>query len=107
MRTAVVYYRDQKAGVLAQSPRGYSFRYIGEYLKDRDAPPISLTIPKKGVTFRSATMFAFFFGLLTEGVQKANQCRWMHLDEKDYMSRLMLTSENGAAGAVTVRRRQR
>lgn len=103
MKAGIVYFRDMPAGVLAKDRDGYAFRYAHAYLENASMPPVSLTIPKRGRTFRSKILFPFFFGLLTEGVQKDIQCRTMKIDERDYFTRLVRTSKYGAAGAVHVR----
>ena len=102
MRFGVVYYRDKAAGLLAQGKNGYFFRYTPEYLRDETSPAVSLTLPKKAGTQFSSYLFSFFYGLLTEGVQKYQQCRALKLDEKDFLGRLIATSCNGAIGAVYV-----
>lgn len=103
MKSAVVYYRKNPAGVLTRGRQGYGFRYLDNYLRDVSMPSISMTLPKREGTFRSKVLFPFFFGLLTEGVQKEMQCRLMKIDENDYFTRLAKTSKYGAAGAVCVR----
>lgn len=103
MKSAVVYYRKSPAGVLTRSRKGYGFRYLGGYLRDASTPSVSMTLPKRGGTFRSKVLFPFFFGILTEGVQKEMQCRLMKIDENDYFTRLVRTSKYGAVGAVHVR----
>lgn len=103
MKSGVVYYRRIPAGMLTFGRKGYGFRYLPSYLRDNSAPPVSLTLPKREQTYRSRFLFPFFFGILTEGVQKDLQCRLMKIDERDYFTRLVKTSKNGAAGAVHVR----
>lgn len=105
MKSGIVYFRDVPAGVLAHGKRGYAFRYLEDYLRNASMPPISLTIPKRSGTYRSNVLFPFFFGLLTEGVQRDIQCRLMKMDEGDYFTRLVKTSKDGAIGAVHVRER--
>ena len=104
MRCGVVYYRDRVAGTLIEDENGYEFSYAGEYLADSAMPAVSLTLPKRAEPYRSKHLFAFFYGLLAEGVQKAIQCRYLHLDEEDDFGRLLATSRNDCIGAVYVDR---
>ena len=103
MRFGVVYDREEPVGILAQGRKDYRFRYISSYLRKKDAPPVSLTLRKQGGTFKSPHLFAFFYGLLAEGVQKERQCRALKLDEEDFLGRLIKTSKYDCIGAVSVR----
>jgi HipA-like protein len=102
MRKANVYCRGIRAGVLGEEAEGYSFRYVPEYLRDAALPAISLTLPKREAAFHSTTLFAFFFGLLAEGEDKALQCRLLRIDEDDHMTRLLRTCGAETIGGVTV-----
>ena len=104
MRCGVVYYRDRVAGKLVEDEKGYEFSYADAYLADSAMPSVSLTLPKRAEPYRSEHLFAFFYGLLAEGVQKAIQCRYLHLDEEDDFGRLLATSRNDCIGAVYVDR---
>ena len=44
-RIAYVYVRDSFAGTLKETDAGYSFRYDRTYLTDKNATPVSLTLP--------------------------------------------------------------
>jgi serine/threonine-protein kinase HipA len=102
MRRANVYCRGILAGVLDQTPKGYRFQYVPEYLRNAKSPPISLTFPKQEAAFESAVLFPFFFGLLAEGENKALQCRILKIDENDHFTRLLKTCAIETIGAVTV-----
>ena len=102
MREGIVYYRDRVAGKLIEDETGYTFEYAEDYLRDDSVPSVSLTLPKRAEPYRSKHLFAFFFGLLAEGVQKAIQCRYLKLDEDDDFGRLLATSRYDAIGAVYV-----
>lgn len=106
IKTAIVYFRDEPVGILAQGKRGYLFRYSRSYLREKSLPAIALSLPKRHKTFYSKVFFPFFFGLLTEGVQKATQCRLMKIDERDYLTRLSKTSKYGVIGAIRVEERE-
>ena len=102
MRTGTVYYRDRVAGRIVENPDGYEFIYATDYLKDASMPSVSLTLPKRSEAYRSPHLFAFFYGLLAEGVQKEIQCRYLKIDEEDDFGRLLATSRNDCIGAVHV-----
>lgn len=102
MRTGTVYYRDHVAGQLVEDDAGYTFTYAPGYLVDSNLPSVSLTLPKRSEPYHSPNLFAFFQGLLAEGVQKEIQCRYLRLDESDDFGRLLATSRNDCIGAVYV-----
>lgn len=92
------------AGILERDPAGlYHFRYDDVYFLDPAMPPISLTLPKRQQAYVSDHLFAFFEGLLSEGVNKEIQCRLLKIDENDAFSRLLLTAGEDTIGAVTVK----
>ena len=103
MKSVVVYYRSEEAGILAKFHDGsYEFRYIRKYLRDATTPSVSLTLPKSRAVHRSPVLFPFFFGLLAEGAQKRLQCRELRIDENDHFTRLAETCREGVIGAVHV-----
>lgn len=102
MREGTVYYRDRAAGLLRETEDGYEFVYDGAYLSDSSLPSVSLTLPKRTEPYRSPHLFAFFYGLLAEGVQKDIQCRYLRIDENDDFGRLLATSRYDCIGAVHV-----
>lgn len=102
MRSGVVYYRDRIAGRLRETDDGYEFAYSPDYLNDSSVPSVSLTLPKRPEPYRSPYLFAFFSGLLAEGVQKEIQCRYLKIDEDDDFGRLLRTSKLDCIGAVHV-----
>lgn len=99
-----VYINDELAGTLEKDATGrYCFRYDDTYFRDSTKPSISLTLPKSRQIYESDYLFAFFQGLLSEGVNKDIQCRLLKIDENDDFSRLLLTAGNDTIGAVTVK----
>jgi len=103
MRKAKVLYKDQEAGILSQLDDGsFTYDYHGEWLANPLKPSISLTLPKREGSFRSATLFSFFYNMLPEGTNKKVVCKYNRLDEKDYFSLLMITAGNDSIGAVRV-----
>lgn len=105
MRQAEVYYNKILAGLLTESDSGeYTFRYDDKYFQDSSLPAISLTLPKTKQEYRSATLFAFFFNMLSEGANKAIQCQTLRIDEEDYFGLLLATAHTDTIGAVTVKK---
>lgn len=99
-----VYINDELAGILEKDTAGkYHFRYEDAYFQDPLKPSISLTLPKSRQTYESDHLFAFFQGLLSEGVNKDIQCRLLKIDEQDDFSRLLLTAGEDTIGAITVK----
>jgi len=100
----LVYNNKELAGYLEKDTDGhYLFRYEDEYFANETKPPISLSLPKNRKEHRSEKLFAFFFGLLSEGVNKDIQCRAYKIDEKDHFKRLLLTAGDDTIGAITIK----
>ena len=99
-----VYYNGRLAGIIEKTDTGeYLFRYEEAYLRDPQAPSISLTLPKTGAEQKSSILFPFFTGLLSEGINKDIQCRLLRIDEEDDFTRLLRTAGNDTIGAITVK----
>jgi len=97
-----VYNKGVLAGIIEKDPSGYTFSYDTSYLLNPDLSAISLTLPKSKIPYHSATLFAFFFGLLAEGSLKDIQCRDLKIDENDHFTRLLKTCSTNVIGSVTV-----
>lgn len=103
MRGAV-YNNGELAGYLERSPEGrFLFSYEASYFQDVTKPAISLTLPKTQQVYASDFLFAFFQGLLAEGVNKDIQCRTLKIDEKDDFTRLLHTAGEDTIGAITIK----
>jgi serine/threonine-protein kinase HipA len=103
-KTAEIYNNGKLAGYLKKTEEGtYIFRYQADYYQDSETPAISLSLPKMQIEYRSKTLFPFFFGLLSEGVNKQTQCRLLKIDENDHFSLLVKTAYADTIGAVTVK----
>lgn len=101
---AGVYNNGILAGVLEKLSNGtYSFEYDEDYLQNDKNPSISLTLPRSTIKHESDKLFAFFFGLLSEGVNKNIQCRLLKIDENDHFGRLLLTAQEDNIGSITVK----
>ena len=101
---AGVYNNGILAAVLEKRLDGtYLFEYDDLYLQSASNPSISLTLPRSVKTHESKQLFAFFFGLLSEGVNKNIQCRLLKIDENDHYVRLLLTAQDDNIGSITVK----
>lgn len=104
MRVATVYVRGRGAGRLSELDDGsVEFAYAPGYLTDADAPPVSLTLPKRGQPYRSPSLFPAFFQLLPEGHNKRVLCETLRVDPDDEFSILLRVAGHDTVGAITVR----
>lgn len=100
----LVYNNGLLAGSIEKDENGqYLFQYDEAYFVNQQHPPISLTLPKTQKEYRSEKMFPFFYGLLSEGINKDIQCRLYKIDENDDFTRLLLTASNDTIGSITVK----
>jgi HipA-like protein len=103
-RKAEIYNNGILAGALEKTDdQDFIFHYNEKYFDDTNAPAISLTLSKKQQEYRAKTLFPFFFGLLSEGVNKQTQCRLLHIDENDHFSLLLRTAHSDTIGSITVK----
>jgi serine/threonine-protein kinase HipA len=101
-RRAAVHNHGRRAGVLEELQDGsFRFTYTPDYLRDPEAEPISLTLPKRSAPYESPSMFAFFYGLLSEGSTRRLQSTLLKVDEDDTFGLLVATGGD-AIGSVTV-----
>lgn len=105
MRRAIVYSNGITAGTLTETDDGkYIFQYDDSYLTDDNRKAISLSLPKRNEAFISDELFPFFYNMLSEGANKAVQCRTLKIDENDAFGLLLATAGNDTIGAVTVKK---
>jgi serine/threonine-protein kinase HipA len=97
----IVYYKDQRAGVVEQTDEGYLFQYDPEYISAPDARPVSLTLPLTSTAYISKTMFPFFDGLIPEGWLLDVAIETWKINPRDRMT-LLLTVCKDCIGAVKV-----
>lgn len=62
------------------------FSYEGEYLDNKDAAAISISLPLQQEAFSPAKTKNFFESLLPEGFSRKAVANWMKADENDYIS---------------------
>jgi serine/threonine-protein kinase HipA len=66
--------------------------------------PISLAFPKRREEYVCDELFPFFFNMLSEGANKALQCKTLKIDENDSFGLLMATASHDTIGAITLRK---
>jgi serine/threonine-protein kinase HipA len=104
MRSGQVLYKNELAGILSQLDNGsFNFSYDEQWIKDSNKPSISLTLPKSKIAFQSATLFPFFFNMLSEGVNRKLQSTQLRIDEEDNFGLLAATAQYDTIGAITVK----
>jgi HipA-like protein len=99
----LVYYNDIAAGILEKRDGEYIFQYLQEYISRAGARPVSITLPLQAEEYRSKQLFPFFANMLSEGVNKRLQCLKWKIDERDYFSLLLKTTQEETIGAVTLK----
>lgn len=100
-RSAQVFYLDRLAGTISEDEDGYTFRYDHEYLKDKNALPISISLPCREEPYRSKTMIPFFDGLIPEGwLLHVVEENWK-ISARDRMG-LLLACCKDCIGAVSI-----
>lgn len=101
-RTAYVYVCGIFAGTLSETDDGYSFSYDSEYLHGEKPMAVSLTLPLSEETYKSATLFSFFDGLIPEGWLLRVVTRNWKLDIQDRFG-LLLVACRDSIGNVSIR----
>lgn len=99
----LVYYNGIAAGVLEKQDGEYIFQYLPEYRSKPGARPVSITLPLQEKAYRSRQLLPFFANMLSEGANKRLQCLKWKIDERDYFSLLLKTTQEETIGAVTVK----
>ena len=103
-RRAYVLNNGELAGLLEKTDEStYRFQYLPEYVSNQDGSAISLSFPKTDRVYESDALFPFFFGLLSEGVNRQTQCRLLKIDENDHFSLLLKTATSDTIGAITLK----
>jgi len=103
MRSAVILFKEEEAGILTQHDDGaFTFRYNDAWMADRNRPCISLTLPRSQQEFNSQYLFPFFYNMLPEGANKQVVCKLMRIDPDDYFGLLLTTAQYDTIGAVRV-----
>ncbi|HKJ34623.1 MAG TPA: HipA N-terminal domain-containing protein [Balneolales bacterium] len=99
---AHIYVEDEWAGILEETEQGYRFQYRKEYLEQKNADPVSLTLPLQEDPYDSNVLFPFFDGLIPEGwLLHVVEQTWK-MNPRDRMG-LLLVSCRDTIGNVSVR----
>ncbi len=101
MRKAEIRILERKAGLLEETDDGYRFSYDSGYLKERNAYPVSLSLPLRREPYFDKRLFPFFDGLIPEGwLLNIAEETWK-LNPRDRMG-LLLACCRDCIGAVSV-----
>ena len=100
-RSGKVLFKNKLAGVVWQDENGYGFKYDENYLKSKNAVPVSLTLPVRAEPYIEKTMIAFFDGLIPEGWLLNITLKNWKLDNRDRMG-LLLVACKDCIGAVSI-----
>lgn len=103
MSAAAVLYNEQLAGTLSRSAGKYRFVYDKTYLTTPGSRPVSLTLPLRDSPYESEVLFPAFVNRLSEGANKALQCRLLKIDENDYFGLLLATAGSDSIGPLTIK----
>ena len=104
MRKAAVLLNGERVGLLTELARDhYRFRYDDVWFANEDKPSVSLSLPKSSQQYESDHLFPFFFNLLSEGVNRRLQSRYLRIDERDHFGLLLATAGTDTIGAVTIK----
>lgn len=105
MRQAEVFSNGVLAGLLTETDDGkYVFTYDDLYFVDKKKSAVGLSFPKNRREFVADELFPFFYNMLSEGSNKAIQCRSLKIDEDDAFGLLLATAHTDTIGAITVKK---
>jgi serine/threonine-protein kinase HipA len=100
-RKASVYMHGQLTGYIQEVATGYAFQYDKNYLGNKAAIAVSLTLPLSKEVYLSNILFPFFDGLIPEGwLLDIAEKNWK-LNQRDRMG-LLLACCKDCIGAVSV-----
>lgn len=101
MKQANIFMYNHSAGTLTEDENGYTFVYDPAYLANKNAEPVSLTLPLTDKPFVSNVLHPFFDGLIPEGwLLDIAEKNWK-INNRDRMS-LLLACCKDCIGAVSV-----
>ncbi len=100
-RSGRVLFKDKFAGTVWQDEDGYAFEYDKKYLGEKNAMPISLTLPLTSEPYRSNTMIPFFDGLIPEGWLLEITVKNWKVNPNDRMELLLIACKD-CLGAVSI-----
>ena len=101
MKQAKIFMYDQPAGTLTEDENGYTFVYDIGYLANKNAEPVSLTLPLTDKPYVSNVLHPFFDGLIPEGwLLDIAEKNWK-INNRDRMA-LLLACCKDCIGAVSI-----
>lgn len=98
----IVYFGNEKAGRLESTEnRGLVFRYDENYLKNKNAIPLSASLPLQKEEFSQKQCIPFFSGLLPEEDSRKKIADYLHISETSTLK--MLEALGGeCAGLISI-----
>ncbi len=103
MRSAMVFYKDTKAGVLTETDNGeYIFRYEAGYIEDHPGQFITFSMPVNKQEYKDKRLFPFFEGLIPEGWLLDIASKSWKINRNDRMGLLMACCSD-CIGAVSIK----
>ncbi len=100
MRRARVLNHGRFTGILEEVDGGFRLAYDSAYLANGGGG-VSLTLPGRAEPYESPTLFAFFYGLLSEGSTRQIQQRVLRIDGDDHFG-LLLATAGDTVGSVSI-----
>ena len=101
-RKGFVYIQDRYAGMISETDEGYCFAYDPGYLENKNAVPVSLTLPLSDNEYKSMVLFPFLDGLIPEGWLLEIVTRNWKIDPNDRFG-LLITVCRDCIGDVSIR----
>ncbi len=101
MKAADVFLKKSLTGTLVENEEGFTFQYDNQYLEQKGAKPVSLTLPLTEKPYHSNILFPFFDGLIPEGWLLDIAERSWKINQRDRMSLLMACCKD-CIGAVSI-----
>ena len=102
MKLLVKYKGKYSAGLLWRDETGYHFEYDDEFLSNENTFPISVNMPKVQKKYNSNKLFPNFQSMLSEGFNRALQCKALGIDIEDDWNLLIYTCQKNTIGAITI-----
>lgn len=98
-RKAVVFLKDERAGILEETGHGYRFTYEPAMVERKLS--ISVSLPARMEPYESDALFPFFQGLLPEGWYLDLVTSKLKIEKRDSFGILLATCKD-TIGAVSV-----
>jgi HipA-like protein len=104
MRSAEIYNKGILAGILQEKNKHqFVFTYNEFYFIDGSKPSISVTMSKKQQVYEEKYLFPLFYNMLSEGVNRKLQSRFLRIDEQDDFGLLLATAQFETIGSISVK----